>query len=337
MDLSLFQFDYDQSWAAFFLNADLTIYGRYGTRSHQTESDNDVSLNGFAEALAGALAMHERFPLVKSSLAAKRGPASNVAVPEEFPSLKGRFGSKLDYEGQVVQSCIHCHQVGEALRLAARASGKPIPDSVLFPYPHPKSLGLILDPKARAHVVRVTPDSLAAKAGFQDGDHIVTLAGQPLLSTADIQWVLHQAGETDSLEAEVKRGSETVKLRLDLPTGWRKLGDISWRATSWELRRMVTGGLVFEELPDEQRQSAGLSESNLALRIKHVGQYGAHAVGKKAGFQLGDVLIAVDDRSDDLSESGLLAYLVNEKRPGDRVPMTVLRDGKKLVLNLPIQ
>ncbi|MBJ7494860.1 MAG: thioredoxin family protein [Gemmataceae bacterium] len=31
LDLSLFQFDYDQSFAIMFLNADGTIYGRYGT------------------------------------------------------------------------------------------------------------------------------------------------------------------------------------------------------------------------------------------------------------------------------------------------------------------
>ncbi len=31
MDLSLFQFDYDQSFAAFLMNADNTIYGRFGT------------------------------------------------------------------------------------------------------------------------------------------------------------------------------------------------------------------------------------------------------------------------------------------------------------------
>ena len=49
LDLSQFQFDYDQSWAAFLLNADLTIYGRYGTRSHQSESKDDVSLEGFSK------------------------------------------------------------------------------------------------------------------------------------------------------------------------------------------------------------------------------------------------------------------------------------------------
>ena len=33
LDLSLFQFDYDQSFAAFLMNADKPIYGRFGTRS----------------------------------------------------------------------------------------------------------------------------------------------------------------------------------------------------------------------------------------------------------------------------------------------------------------
>src|SRR5881227_2595597 len=43
LDLSLFQFDTDQSFAVFMLNADGTIYGRFGTRSDQTHWANDVS------------------------------------------------------------------------------------------------------------------------------------------------------------------------------------------------------------------------------------------------------------------------------------------------------
>ena len=35
LDLRLFQFDTDQSFAVFMLNADGTIYGRFGTRSHR--------------------------------------------------------------------------------------------------------------------------------------------------------------------------------------------------------------------------------------------------------------------------------------------------------------
>lgn len=44
LDLSVFQYDTDQSFAVFFLNADKVIYGRFGTRSHRTEWIGDVSL-----------------------------------------------------------------------------------------------------------------------------------------------------------------------------------------------------------------------------------------------------------------------------------------------------
>ena len=72
MDLQLFQFDYDQSFAAFIMNGDKTIYGRYGTRSHQTESEDDVSLEGFAAALEAGLEIHAGYPGNKSQLAGKQ-------------------------------------------------------------------------------------------------------------------------------------------------------------------------------------------------------------------------------------------------------------------------
>ena len=37
IDLTRFQFDFDLTFAAFFLNADLTIYGRFGSRSDEVE------------------------------------------------------------------------------------------------------------------------------------------------------------------------------------------------------------------------------------------------------------------------------------------------------------
>src|SRR5881227_2373190 len=45
LDLSHFQFDFDLSFAIFFLDADLTIYGRFGTRSERPEEE-DLSLQG---------------------------------------------------------------------------------------------------------------------------------------------------------------------------------------------------------------------------------------------------------------------------------------------------
>src|SRR5581483_3790542 len=74
LDLGLFQYDYDQSFAVFFLNANGTIYGRFGTRSHRTNWVGDVSLDGLAKALEGALECHRFSPENKEWFAGKRGP-----------------------------------------------------------------------------------------------------------------------------------------------------------------------------------------------------------------------------------------------------------------------
>ncbi len=337
MDLSQFQFDYDQSWAAFLLNEDMTIYGRYGTRSHQTESKDDVSLEGFSKALAGALELHAQFPKNKAALAAKRGPTSDVKVPEQFPSLKGKYGAKLDYEGKVVQSCIHCHQVGEALRLVARATEKPISDQVFYPYPNPKILGLILDPKEKAKVKQVAPNTSADRDGFRAGDEIKTLAGQPILSIADVQWVLHHVGESSKLTAEVSRDGQTKTLSLTLAKGWRQQEDISWRATSWDLRRIALGGMRLDTLPDDARQELKVPNGELALRAKWVGQYNEHAVAKRAGFLKDDIILAIDGDRSPITESRLMAKFVQTKRPGDKITMTVLRGTQRLELTFAQQ
>lgn len=338
LDLSLFQFDTDQSFAVFLLNADGTIYGRFGTRSHQTEWVGDVSIAGLARALEGALELHANYPANREALAGKRGPTPPFPTPERLPGLKEKYTAALNYEGNVVQSCIHCHQIGDALRDWYRAQGKPLPLEMLFPYPHPKSIGLVLDPKERATVAEVIPGSLAAQAGFQPGDRIQTLQGQPLLSMADVQWVLHQTSpDGATLIAEVERGGGSRKLSLTLPPGWRRLGDISWRVSSWGLRRMTTGGLVLEELPEADRRRLRLPEGRMALRVKHVGQYGDHAAAKRAGFQQGDVLVEFDGRTDLRREADLFEHAMNARRPGEQVAATVLRDGRRVSLQLPMQ
>jgi predicted metalloprotease with PDZ domain len=338
MDLSLFQFDYDQSFAVFFLNADGTIYGRFGTRSHRTHWSDDVSIEGLAQAMKGALELHAAYPSNKAQLAAKRGPKPEYAAPEQFPQHKGRYTSTLDYQGKVVQSCIHCHQIGDALREVVRTRNDPLPESLLFPYPHPKAIGLVLDPGKRATVRSVGEGSPAARAGFRPGDEIVSLAGQPLLSIADVQWVLHQTRPTGSeLTAKVRRGDQTANLTLTLPSGWRKQDDISWRASSWGLRRMATGGLVLEALTDEQRREASLPEDSMALRVKHVGQYGAHAAAQRAGFRQGDIVVAFDGQTTLAREADLMAYALQQRRPGESVSVTVLRSGKEVTLKLPMQ
>ena len=340
LDLSLLQFDTDQSFAMFMLNADRTIYGRFGTRSHRTEWFGDVSLPGLAKALQGALDLHRNYATVRDSLAGKTGAPLEFPSPEKYPTLSERFTDHLNNDGEVAKSCIHCHQIGDARRDFYRSQGEAIPAKLLFPYPHPKSLGLILDPNELATVKDVVEDSPAQNAGFQAGDQIKSLNGQPLLSIADVQWVLNDldpAGAT--LSAVVVRGENGAirVIRWTLPDGWRQRDDVAWRASTWGLRRMVTGGLRLETLSDKERQRLKIADDSMALLVQHVGQYGKHALAKKAGFQKNDVIVSFGGRTDLMTDSELLTWGAANTKPGQKLTVSILRDGRTLQKQLMTQ
>lgn len=337
MDLSQFQFDYDQSFHAFFMNPDKTIYGRFGTRSHRKDETLDMNLEGFSKALSAALALHKQYPANKALFAAKQGRPVEVKTPEDFPSLAGKYTSKLNYEGNVVKSCIHCHQVREAQRLVYRSKGQRIPDQVLFPYPLPDVVGLLMDSSEAARIKEIIPGRQAEEAGLRAGDLITTIDGQPILSIADLQWVLHNAPDNATLQMTVDRNGSVQVIPLVLKEGWRGTSDISWRPTTWDLRRMASGGLVLESVPFADRKSRGLMENRLALEVKYVGQYNEHAVGKNAGFQKGDVIVAVDGQTGPLTETGFIAHVTSHTKPGDRLKFNVLRGDKPLELSFAVQ
>ena len=327
LDLTLFQFDFDLTFAVFFLNADRTIYGRFGSRSDQKNAEKEISLEGFRKALTGALELDKGYPKNKGILAGKQPLPVTMKRPEEYASLAGKYKPTIDYEGKPAASCMHCHQVREAERLSYREANKPIPDQALYPWPMPTVIGLTLDPKEKAKITEVAAGSVAAQAGFQAGDEIAMLNRQPIISTADVQWVLHNATGPTKLDAAVLRGGKSVNLQLALPNDWRVKSDIAWRATTWDLRRMALGGLVLKQDP----------ATNMALRVDYVGQYGEHAMGKRAGFKKDDLIVKVDNETRPMMESEVFRLLLQSKSKGDKVPFTVVRGDEKVELTLPMQ
>ncbi|MEZ6138546.1 MAG: Trx7/PDZ domain-containing (seleno)protein [Pirellulaceae bacterium] len=337
LDLDVFQYDTDQSFAVFMLNADKTVYGRFGTRSHRTDWVGDVSLAGMARALEGGLALHRNYPANQAALAGKTGKPIEFDAPEKYPALSDKYTDRLNYSGDVVKSCIHCHQIGDARRDYYWAQSKPIPEQILFPYPHPKAVGLVLDPDDRAKVKSVTPDTPAAAAGIQPGDEILSMNEQPLLSMADVQWVLHHVPATGGKVAfKLRRGDESVSGQLLLDDGWRRADDISWRVSSWGMRGIALGGLRLESLDEDSKRKLKL-DGPMALRVAHVGQYNKHATAKRAGFRVDDVLVSFDGQTDLVREADLFAYVSQNHKPGDEVVVRVLREGQPLELKLPIQ
>jgi membrane-associated protease RseP (regulator of RpoE activity) len=336
LDMSLFNFDYDLSFTTMFFNGDGTLYGRYGSWTHQKNAQ-DKTTSGFKRALEGALELHQGYPANKASLAGKQSPKASFKTPVDIPTLSGKYKIDLDWNGKVVPSCVHCHQIGDALRANVRKAGEPMPMELLYPWPAAESIGLTLAPDQRARIESVAPQSIAAKAGCKAGDDIVMLDGQPMLSSADVSWVLHRAPEKGTLSAVVRRDGAEQTVRLELLPNWRSKADISRRVGTWGLRGMAAGGLVLEDLPDEERSQRSLPATQLALLVKFVGEYGKHAAAKKAGFQKNDVIVELQDVSGRLSESELFGHLLTKTKPGDKVEATVLRGTERVKLVLPMQ
>jgi hypothetical protein len=73
---------------------------------------------------------------------------------------------------------------------------------------------------------------------------------------------------------------------------------------------MALGGLVLEDMPDKERAWHDLALNAMALQIRHVGQYGEHAVGKNAGFQKGDVIVEFAGLSARQRECDVIAHVL---------------------------
>ncbi len=336
LDLALFQFDYDLSFSTMFFNGDGTVYGRYGSWTHQHEFQN-TTIAGYQRALEVALALHRGYPINQLALAGKQGVALPFKTPLEIPPLAGKYKADLDWEGKVVPSCVHCHQIGDAIRASYRDQKKAMPTEWIYPMPAPETIGLTLAPDQAALVKSVAAGSAAARAGVQAGDEIISLAGQPLISIADVSWALHRAPESGAVPLVMKRGGAQKVLQLALPANWRTKSDISKRVGTWSMRGMATGGLVLRDLGDAERTQRAVGSDKLALFVSGLGQYGIHGAAKKAGFLKEDVIVELDGRSDRITEGELLGFLLQNHQSGEIVKATVLRGSERVELSLPMQ
>lgn len=336
LDLSIFQFDYDLSFSLIFLNADKTVYGRFGSWTHQKNAQ-EAATAGLKRALESALELHHGYPANRDSLRQKQALPLPYATPVDIPELSGKYSLELNWDKKVVPSCIHCHQIGDAMRLGFRKRKEQIPIEWIYPMPPTDVLGCELESDQIARIRKVTKGSPAAAAGLRISDDIVAINDQPILSIADVRWALHHAPEEGSLNLKIRRSDQVSSLTLALPAGWRARTDISDRVGTWELRGMALGGMKLQEIPTEEKQKLKIPPTQMALRAEHVGEYGIHAAAKKAGFQKEDILISVDGHNDHVTESELIGQLIRSHQAGTRVSVSVRREDQVLELQLPQQ
>jgi serine protease Do len=325
VDLRRWQFDWDQTWTVVFAHADGTVYGRYGSRAApRKQAAKDVTLPGLVKAMEGALELHAGYPGNRAVLAGKSVPDSPTARIEDFPVHAARFREALP------RGCAHCHFAWDGLRDLARAGGRALPDALLYPYPMPRVLGLELDPAARATVASVAPGTPAAEAGLRAGDRLLEMEGQPLLSVADVQWVLHHAADDARVRVELVRDGKPAAATLRLAPGWRR-HDFTWRESTWPLRP----GFRLETPTAEERRGAGLSDDEPALRTSPWVAKGSE--GERAGIRPREIVVGLDDGPIPRTEQEFLEILYRERKRGDTVRLVLLRGGRRETVRLAVR
>jgi serine protease Do len=312
VNLNHLDFDYDLTWAAFFLNPQGKVLGRFGGRDPESP-DKYLTLPGLKHSLRAALDAHRRDPRAKPPAAVKE-----VRTVEGYPAARKMKAN----------ACIHCHQVYDFRREQLRDEGKWTTEEI-WVYPPPDNLGLAVEPDRGNRVRSVADGSPAAKAGLRAGDVLRGVNGRPVASFADVQHALHLAAPKGKLAVAWERGGKEHAAALDLPEGWRK-SDISWRTSMWGLEPAAS--VHGPDLSAGEKKELGLGPKRLAFRQ---GDFVPPAAAR-AGVRKGDVILGIDGKELEMTMLQFNTWVRLNYKVGDRITFNVLRGGKRLDLPMTL-
>ena len=331
VDLSQFQFDYDLNWAAMFINADGTVYGRYGTQSAEGP-DAFNSIPSLEKAMLRVVELHRNYPKNKALLTDKKGHPKPYKTALQMPGLP----NKDRYAGTTERNnCIHCHNIHDAEYDHMIETGR-FSWERMWRYPLPDNLGIHIDREDGQRVGKVRPGSPASIAGLKPNDRILQVNKQAIISIADIQWILHnQPDKSPDIQLAVQRGRSPAILRVKPQPGWKKT-DISWRGSLWNMRprmRVWTPDATAGEL-----KRLGLPPDGRALKVKWINRKSPEGgAAYNAGLREGDFIIGIENKPVEWSHRQLNAHIKLKYKPGEKFPVTLWRKGRKIQFAWPLK
>lgn len=311
VDLRVFDFDYDLTWAGFFMNADQEIYGRFGGRG-EGDAETYLTLPGLKYAMRQALDAH------RAKRVQPRSPPKPVVSVDQFPAA-----------ARVTGECIHCHQVYDFSRESLRGEKKWKLDDV-WTYPPPKNLGLVLDPKQGNHVLKVTRNSPADAAGLRKNDVLRSVGDWRVASYGDIQYALHYASEGSPISVTIERDGRSMPATIKPREGWRE-SDPTWRGSMWALA--PPAAVYGKDLEPAEKKDLGLTKKRLAF---YQGDF-VPAPSRKAGIQARDIIIGIDGKELEMTMLQFNVHVRLNFKVGDKITYNVIRDGKRLEIPMVLE
>lgn len=312
LDLNTFEFDRDLTFMVFFLDAKGRVYARYGGRDAR-DADNRQSLEGLRATMEGVLAMHARAEKERQFAPRPHEPATYLS----------------DIAGRRRGRCMHCHQVQEAIHSSLRRGGK-WDVSKVWRYPLPENVGFTLDVDKSNVVKMVAEGSAAAKAGLKAGDVVRKLHDVPIHSFGDASYALHRSPATGAIELHWERDGKPLDGKLTLAEGWRRT-DLTWRPST----RFFTTSLRLSgnDLQADERKALGLTPKQVAFRQRTPPSSQASAAGIKGG----DIILGIEGKPMDCTCEKLQDHVRGYYIAGEKLPIVVLRDGKRMTLQMVLK
>ncbi len=308
VDAALFEFDFDLTFSVFILNHQKNIHLRYGGRDDRS-ADTYLTEKSLLRALNQGLALHEQW---------KEGTATYPAPPEAKPVNSYPKLRELISKGQ----CIHCHQIGEAQWEQALAKPSFDKKKDPWPFPDPRTLGLIIDPDKGNVLLR--SEGPAQEAGFKSNDTIVKIAGRRVHTFGDLQYALHKVPkEATSVSVEIQSKPDSP-LTLALPNYWR-VTDINRRSIGHRMTPFPE--FWAKTLTPDAKKALGFKPDAFASEVT---KFWTNTNGKKAGLEKGDIVYAVDGVTTNPLARNAMIYIRTHYRPGDEIEVSYRRGTKDL-------
>lgn len=221
--------------------------------------------------------------------------------------------------------------------------GKPIVPPAQRPSPPPKDQqrweGLLkqlqghLQALTQPHVVSVTADSPAARAGLRAGDVILSVNNTSLDANNRLADVIAKFKPGDAVTLKIRRGDKEQDIRVTLGENPDKKGaaflGIRYAPAFMRLPDGLPGNLPF--LPPNGAAPFELPERMAAVTI---GAVVKDSPADKAGLKQGDVIVAANDQK--IETPNDLVTLVQGSKPGDKITLSVRRSGEEQPLEITV-
>ena len=170
-------------------------------------------------------------------------------------------------------------------------------------------------------IVEVIADTPAAQAGIKSGDVVVAFGERPVVETRLLQRLIAAApvDRESSLTVLRAEGRRALKVRLtSMPA-----------AVAGE---RVAAEFGFSLREPRQDDEAGRPRLALAVTLPTVGVVARGSAAERAGLEVGDVIVAIGERS--VATGDAARETLAEREPDRPLPLTIRRGDRRLSLTL---